>query len=82
METATIRIPEAKKNLLKAVASLENKKMNDIIVNLIDEYVARRKESLELLSVPGLLNEIRASSREFRHRKTVPISDARKKLER
>ena len=38
METATIRIPEAKKNLLKAVASLENRKMNDLVVDLIDEF--------------------------------------------
>jgi hypothetical protein len=72
-------IPEAKKNLLKAVASLENKKMNDILVDLIDEYVARRKETLDLLSVPGLLDEVRASSREFRQGKTISIHDARKK---
>ena len=39
MGTATIRIPEDKKNILKAISSLENKKMNDIIVELIDEYV-------------------------------------------
>jgi len=56
--------------------------MNDILVELIDEYVARRKETLDLLSVPGLLAEVRASSREFRKRRAVSISDARKKLER
>lgn len=78
METATVRIPEAKKNLLKTVASLENKRMNDIIVDLIDEYVARRRERLELAAVPGLLDEIRASSREFRQRRTVSLNDARK----
>jgi len=82
METATVRIPEAKKNLLKTVASLENKTMNDIIVDLIDEYVARRKETLELSAVPGLIDEIRASSREFRQRRTVSLNDARKKLAR
>jgi mRNA-degrading endonuclease RelE of RelBE toxin-antitoxin system len=31
METATIRIPEDKRNLLKAISSLEKRKMNDII---------------------------------------------------
>ena len=39
MATSTIRIPEDKKNILKAISSLENKKMKDIIVQLIDEYV-------------------------------------------
>jgi hypothetical protein len=53
--------------------------MNDILVDLIDEYVARRKETFDLLSVPGLLDEVRAASREFRQRKTVSFHDARKK---
>ena len=82
METATIRIPEEKKNLLKAVASLENKKMSDLIVDLIDEYVARRRETLKIMSVPGLYEKIRGASREFRTGKTVSLSDARNKLER
>jgi len=82
METATIRIPEEKKNLLKAVASLENKKMNDLIVDLIDEYVARRRETLEIMSVPGLYENIRTSSREFRTGKSVSLKDARNKLAR
>ncbi len=80
METATIRIPEEKKILLKAVASLENRKMNDIVVALIDEYIERRKESAELMAVPGLYKRIRASAREFRQGKTVSLSDARKRL--
>jgi hypothetical protein len=82
METATIRIPEDKKNLLKAVASLENRKMNDLIVDLIDAYIERRKETAELMAIPGLYKKIRASSREFRQRKTVSLVDAQKKLER
>ena len=82
METATIRIPEAKKNLLKAIASLENKKMNDLLVDLIDEYAERRRETLELLAIPGLYDQVRTSSREFRERKTVSLKNARKNLER
>ena len=82
METATIRIPEVKKNLLKAVASLENKKMNDLIVDLIDDYVARRRETLKIMAVPGLYDSILAASREFRAGKTVSLRDARKKLDR
>jgi hypothetical protein len=82
METATVRIPEAKKNLLKAIASLENKKMNDLLVDLIDEYAERRRETLELLAIPGLHEQISASSREFRERKSVSLKDARKKLGR
>lgn len=81
MATATIRIPEDKKNILKAISSLENKKMNDIIVELIDEYIDRHKETLELLSVPGLYEKLIRSSEEFKKRKGITIKDARKELE-
>ncbi len=53
--------------------------MNDILVDLIDDYVERRKESLELLAIPGLADQVRASSREFRKGKTTPLKDVRKK---
>jgi predicted transcriptional regulator len=82
METATIRIPEDKKNILKAIASLENRKMNDILVDLIDDFVDRHKETIELLAIPGLHEQVRESSREFRKRKSIPLKDAKKKLER
>jgi len=82
METATIRIPEEKKNLLKAAASLENRKMNDIIIELIDEYIERRRETLELLAIPGFLRRIKTSQREYREGKGVSLEDVRKDLER
>ncbi|MCK7483823.1 MAG: hypothetical protein M0C28_47640 [Candidatus Moduliflexus flocculans] len=82
METATIRIPEKKKNLLKAAASLENRKMNDVVIELIDEYIESRKETLELLAIPGLYEKVQAASREIREGKGVPIEDVRKDLDR
>ena len=82
METATIRIPENKRNLLKAIASLENRKMNDVLIDLIDEYAERRRETLELLAIPGLYDQVRVSSKEFRDKKTISLKDARKNLER
>jgi len=82
METATIRIPEKKKNLLKAAASLENRKMNDVVIELIDEYIERRKETMELLAIPGLLRTVRAASREFHAGKGVPLKDAEAFLDR
>ena len=82
METATIRIPEEKKNILKAIASLENRKMNDILVDLIDDFVDRHKETLELMAIPGLYEQIQVSSREFHEGKSISLKDARKKLER
>ncbi len=80
MQTATVRIPEEKKNLLKAIASLECRKMNDLLVDLIDEYAEGRKETLKLLAIPGLYDQVRASSQEFRKRKTGSLKEAKKKI--
>lgn len=80
MNTATIRIPEDKKNLLKAISSLENKKMNEIIVDLIDEYIERHRETMELLAIPGLFEDVMDASREFKEKKTVSLKNAGKKL--
>ena len=81
MSTATIRIPEDKKNILKAISSLENKKMNEIIVELIDEYIAGHRETLELLSIPGFYEKLIDASQEFKEGKGVSIQDAKQEVE-
>jgi predicted CopG family antitoxin len=52
MATATVRIPEKKRDILKVIASLEKREMKEIISDLIDEYTERHRETLELLSRP------------------------------
>lgn len=82
MDTATIRIPEDKKNMLKAVSSLENRKINEIVVELIEEYLQRHKETVEILSIPGLYERVTEASEEFRKGKGIRLKNARKELER
>lgn len=82
MDTATIRIPEDKKNILKAISTMENKKLNEVVVELIDEYIERHYETLELLSIPGLYETLISSSKEFKEGKGIKVKDARKDLER
>ena len=81
MNTATIRIPEDKKNILKAISSMENRKLNEVIVELIDEYIERHKETLELLSIPGLYEDLAMSSEEFKRGRGVLIENAKKELD-
>jgi hypothetical protein len=50
MSTATVRIPENKRDILKVIASVERREMKDILAELIDEYIERHKETLDLLS--------------------------------
>ena len=52
MATATVRIPEQKRDILKVIASIEKREMKEILAELIDEYIERHKETLDLLSKP------------------------------
>jgi predicted CopG family antitoxin len=58
MATATVRIPAEKRDILKVIASLEKKEMKEILSDLIDEYIERHKETLELLSQPEWVEAI------------------------
>ena len=52
MGTATVRIPEGKRDILKVIASIEKREMKDILSELIDEYIKRHRETVDLLSRP------------------------------
>lgn len=64
MPTTTVRIPEDKRDTLKVIASIEKKDMKEIISELIDEYIERHKETLELLSNPQWVRLIRQGKEE------------------
>lgn len=59
MLTTTVRIPAAKKDLLKIIAGVEKREIKDILTELIDEYLERHKETLEILSKPDWVNSIK-----------------------
>ncbi len=52
MPTATVRISEEKRDILKIIAGIEKTEMKEILSDLIDEYIERHKETLDLLSRP------------------------------
>jgi hypothetical protein len=58
MATTTVRIPEEKRDLIKIVASIEKRDIKDILTELIDEYLERHKETLEILSRPDWVEAI------------------------
>ena len=68
MSTATVRIPEDKRDTLKIIASIEKKELKEILSELIDEYVERHKETLELLSRPEWVEAIRTGKEEIKNR--------------
>lgn len=52
MATATVRIPAEKRDILRIIAVIEKTEMKEILSELIDEYIERHQETLDLLSRP------------------------------
>lgn len=52
MRTATVRIPAEKRDILRIIAGIEKVEMKEILTELIDEYIERHRETLDLLSRP------------------------------
>jgi len=68
MSTATVRIPEDKRDLLKVIASIERTEIKEILSDLIDEYIERHKETLDLLSKPHWVETINKGKEEVRNK--------------
>jgi predicted transcriptional regulator len=58
MSTTTVRIPEDKRDTLKIIASVEKRDIKEILSELIDDYIERHKETLEILSRPDWVTAI------------------------
>lgn len=68
MTTTTVRIPEEKRDILKILASVEKRDIKEILSELIEEYIERHKETLELLSRPEWVEKIKKGKEEVEKR--------------
>jgi hypothetical protein len=68
METTTVRIPKEKRDLLKIIASVERREMQEIFIELIDDYIERHRETLDLLSNPDWVDIIKKGKQEIAER--------------
>jgi predicted CopG family antitoxin len=64
MPTATVRIPEEKRDILKIIGSIEKREIKEILSELVDEYIERHKETLDLLSKPEWVDVINKGKEE------------------
>jgi hypothetical protein len=64
MNTATVRIPEDKRDILKIIAGIEKRDIGKILADLIDEYIESHQETLDLLSKPEWVEIIRQGKEE------------------
>ena len=64
METATVRIPAVQRDVLRIIAGIEKTEMKEILSDLIDEYIERHQETLDLLSRPDWVEIITRGKQE------------------
>ena len=57
MGVTTLRLPDEKLRLVRAISGYENQPLSKLFEELVDEYLARHKETLELLGLPGFYEE-------------------------
>ncbi len=70
----TLRLPEERLKVIRAIAGYENRSLTDIYTELTDEYIARHKETLELLNIPGFVEECKEGLEEIRAGKGKKLS--------
>ncbi len=66
MGATTLRLPDEKLRLIRAIAGYENRPLSKIFEELLDEYIDRHRESLELIGVPGFVEECKKGLEEIK----------------
>jgi hypothetical protein len=72
--TTTLRLPEQRLKVIRAIAGYENRSLTDIYTELTDEYIARHRETMELLQIPGFLEECKKGMEEIKSGKGKKLS--------
>ena len=72
--TTTLRLPEDRLKVIRAIAGYENRSLTDIYTELTDEYIGRHRETLELLQIPGFLEECKQGLKEIKSGKGKKLS--------
>jgi hypothetical protein len=70
----TLRLPEERLKVIRAIAGYENRSLTDIYTELTDEYIARHRETLELLHIPNFLDECNKGLEEIKSGKGKKLS--------
>jgi len=71
----TLRLPEERLKVIRAIAGYENRSLTDIYTELTDEYISRHRETLELLNIPNFLEECRQGLDEIKSGQGTTLGD-------
>lgn len=66
MGATTLRLSDEKLRLIRAIAGYENRPLSKIFEELVDEYIEKHRETLELIGIPGFVKECKEGLEEIK----------------
>ena len=75
MKMTTVRLPEEKLKLIKAIAGYEGKSLSKVFDGMAEEYISRHMETMELLKIPDFHAECVAGLEEIKRGKGRNLSE-------
>ncbi len=57
MGATTLRLPDEKLKILRAISGYENRPLSKIFEELVEEYILRHRETMDILNIPDMLAE-------------------------
>jgi predicted DNA-binding protein len=75
MAATTLRLPDYKLKILRAISGFENRPISKIMEELIDGYIETHHETMDALKIPGFLEECRDGVKEIESGRGKSIHD-------
>jgi predicted DNA-binding protein len=75
MGATTMRLPDEQLKILRAISGYENRPLSKIFEELAEEYINRHKETMEILQIPGFVEESKKGLEEIKSGKGKNLDD-------
>jgi hypothetical protein len=80
MANTTLRLPEEKLKILRAISGYENIPMSKIIEKLVDEYIMAHKETIEIITNKDYYASLCQGIKEAEENDTVSLDKVKRLL--
>jgi hypothetical protein len=80
MANTTLRLPDEKLKILRAISGYENIPMSKIIEELVDEYILAHKETIEIITNKKYYNSLVKAINEAEKGDTISHDEVKKLL--
>ena len=75
MGVTTLRLPDEKLKILRAISGYENRPLSKIFDELVEEYIERHKETMEILRISNIVKECKEGMEEIKSGKGKNFND-------